>query len=161
MKTIRKDVASPLPILLFLPVQELNRSARELSTRTPRSTGLILANDSGQARAEDPRIRRMLDMLEPMMLPRARAPYFFAAATTQVTSSGNDVPPARIVMAMNFSDRPEFSAIRQAESTRMSPPNIKAAIPTTTIRIENQSFLAVSGCPSPSSAFPPLMEKIR
>ena len=111
MKTIRKDVASPLPILLFLPVQELNRSARELSTRTPRSTGLILANDSGQARAEDPRIRRMLDMLEPMMLPRARAPFFFAAATTQVTSSGNDVPPARIVMAMNFSDRPEFRAI--------------------------------------------------
>ena len=39
----------------------------------------------------------------------------------QVASSGNEVPPARIVIAMNLSLTPSLLAISVAESTKSSP----------------------------------------
>ncbi len=43
------------------------------------------------------RIRKMLKMLEPMMLPTAMSQFFFTVATTEVANSGNEVPAATIV----------------------------------------------------------------
>ena len=117
-KISRYDVASILPMRLFLPVQALTRSMTELNVITPRSAVFMLAKDNGHARAEAPRIRRIFEILDPRIFPKARAPFFFAAATTQVTSSGIDVPPARIVIATNLSESPAARAMRQAASTK-------------------------------------------
>ena len=58
----------------------------------PRSTYDIPPNERGFMSAAPPRIRRMFDMFEPRTLPRASCPRPLSAATTQVASSGIDVP---------------------------------------------------------------------
>ena len=40
--------------------------------------------------------KRILKILEPITFPIAISPFFFVAATTEVTNSGNDVPAATI-----------------------------------------------------------------
>ena len=78
------------------------RNAAEPRTAVMSMT-LMFPNERGVIVAEAPSMSSMLEMLEPSMFPSASWDLFFAAATTQVASSGRDVPPARIVIAMNFS----------------------------------------------------------
>ena len=99
-------------------------------------------------------------MFEPRIFPRASCPFFFAAATTQVTSSGIEVPPARMVTAMNLSLMFSILAIFVALSTNLSPPKIKAANPPRTIRIATHNFpLSGSAESLVSSAFPDLKDQ--
>ena len=72
---------------------------------------VIPSNDSGLIRAEPPRMSRMLEMLDPRTFPSASWPWPLAAATTQVASSGSEVPAAIMVIAMNFSESPAICAI--------------------------------------------------
>ena len=102
----------------------------------PRSAIVIPVKDSGEIIAEPPSIRRMLEMFEPSMFPRASWPRPFIAATTQVASSGIDVPAAITVIAMNLSDTPNNRAISVAEFTKRRPPKINPARPPVIIRIE-------------------------
>ena len=87
-----------------------------------------------------------------MIFPRANAPFFLAAATTQVTSSGREVPQARMVIATNFSDNPAERAISHAESTNMSPPKISPPKPPSTIKIANHIFFSEADSPTALSS---------
>ena len=112
-------------------------------------------NDRGWMRADPPRIRSTLNRLEPMMLPNASWPFFLTAAATQVASSGMEVPPARMVMAMNLSLTPSALAMAVAESTKRLPPRMSAPRPPRIITMEShslRSFCGSSGA-GESSAF--------
>ena len=60
------------------------------------------ANDSGEITADIPKINKMLKIFEPIALPKAKPGSFLIVATTEVTSSGNDVPIATIVKPIKF-----------------------------------------------------------
>ena len=94
----------------------------------------------------------MLNMLEPMMLPRASWPFFLAAATTQVASSGREVPPARIVIAMNLSLTFSILAMISAELTKSLPPMIRAANPAAMRRRDQPIFLSFTSSDEDSGA---------
>lgn len=63
-----------------------------------------------------PRTRRMLAMLEPMMLPRAISDFPLRSDMSDAASSGRDVAPATRVMAMMFWGMAWWLAIRTALS---------------------------------------------
>ena len=48
----------------------------------------------------NPRIRPILKMFEPTILPNERSAFFFIAAVIDAASSGSDVPQAMSVMDM-------------------------------------------------------------
>ena len=52
-------------------------------------------------------INRILKILEPITFPMAISLFRFDAATTEVTSSGSEVPAATIVSAIIFSEMPK------------------------------------------------------
>ena len=55
-----------------------------------------------EKKADEPRIKRMLKTFEPRIFPRANWSLSLRAATRLVANSGREVPPARIVTAMNL-----------------------------------------------------------
>ena len=57
---------------------------------------------SGEITADVPRIKRILNIFEPIAFPRASALSPFRVATMEVTSSGSDVPIATIVRPIKF-----------------------------------------------------------
>ena len=76
-------------------------------------------------------------MLEPITLPIAMSLSPFLAATTDVTSSGSDVPIATIVRPIRLSGIPNILAIVFAPSTVLLPP---ITIPAKPIAINNNCF---------------------
>ena len=66
---------------------------------------------SGEITADIPRIKRILNMFEPIAFPRASALSPFRVATMEVTSSGSDVPIATIVRPIKFWLTPKDTAI--------------------------------------------------
>ena len=90
---------------------------------------------SGESVAEHPKINKILKILEPIALPKAKPLSPFFVATIEVTSSGREVPIATIVSPMKFSLTPKFLAIIQAWSTTCCPPKITKANPKTINRI--------------------------
>ena len=95
----------------------------------PISTIDIPENERGEINAEPPRIKRILEIFDPRIFPRASCPLPFSAATTQVASSGIDVPAAMTVIAMNLSETPKIFAISVAALTKIFPPQISPASP--------------------------------
>ena len=69
--------------------------AMPVSTRKRLSKGISQMTDAV------PRMNRMLKILLPTMLPMAMSAFPLRAATTEVTSSGSDVPNATMVRPMN------------------------------------------------------------
>lgn len=69
---------------------------------------------SGESVAEHPKINKILKILEPIALPKAKPLSPFFVATIEVTSSGREVPIATIVSPMKFSLTPKFLATIQA-----------------------------------------------
>ena len=98
-------------------------------------------------------MRRRLKTLEPIILPNAISPLPLTAAAILVTSSGRDVPAARMVTEMNLSLMPAERAMFTAESTKSSPPPINATRPgiiiTTANTVEISGFSPVSSLLSP------------
>ena len=125
----RKAILSYLSILFFSPVNAAIHIIIALKNSTEKSTISIEDIDIGQIIEETPKTISILNILEPNIFPRARAPFFFLAATMQVANSGREVPPARMVTAMNLSLTPIYFAIFIAESTKSCPPKIRAASP--------------------------------
>ena len=74
---------------------------------------------------------KMLKILLPTMLPIAISALPLLAATTDVTSSGRDVPSATIVRPINRSLMPNIFASSVAASTVISLPTTISTIPTT------------------------------
>ena len=96
----------------------------------------------------------MLKTFEPRILPSASWFRPFRAATRLVASSGRDVPPARMVTAMNLSLTPSIRARAVAESTKRFPPKISPASPVRTRRMACQSLRGFDSAESSSEDFP-------
>ena len=77
----------------------------------------------GVIKEDTPSINRMLKMFEPTTFPTARSFSPFLAATTDVTSSGSDVPSATMVRPINVWLHPNVNAIFDALSTTRLPPH--------------------------------------
>ena len=86
----------------------------------------------------------LLKMLLPTTLPIAMSVSPFLAATTDVASSGNDVPADTIVSAITDSLTPNSVAMPEAPSTNQSPPKIRAAKPNTINRMDFHIGISVS-----------------
>ena len=84
---------------------------------------------SGEITADVPRIKRILNIFEPIAFPRASALSPFRVATMEVTSSGSDVPIATIVRPIKFWLTPKDTAIWLALFTTRLPPRMTAASP--------------------------------
>ena len=84
---------------------------------------------SGEITADVPRIKRILNIFEPIAFPRASALSPFRVATMEVTSSGSDVPIATIVRPIKFWLTPKDTAIWLALCTTRLPPRMTAASP--------------------------------
>ena len=82
-----------------------------------------------------------------MAFPIAISVFFLRAATTEVASSGRDVPMATMVNPIIVSLRPKLLAIILALSTLHFPPKNNAANPIKTYRISLNrlfSFFVIS-----------------
>ena len=75
-----------------------------------------------------PRMNIRLNRLLPMTLPSASCGFFLLAAMTAVTSSGNEVPTATIVMAMTASLMPQALARFLALSRNKFPPKMNLVV---------------------------------
>ena len=97
-----------------------------------------------------PKINMMLKILLPTTLPIAISVSPLRAATTEVASSGNDVPADTIVSAITDSLTPNSPAMPAAPSTNQLPPNTRATKPNT---IHNMAFhIGINGSVDTSSA---------
>ncbi len=74
-------------------------------------------------------IMRIFRIFEPMIFPIVILVRFFSAATSEVASSGTDVPTATIVSAIMLSESPYIFAIATAHSTKIFPPKKSQNIP--------------------------------
>ena len=72
-----------------------------LINKIPQSIIDSFSTCSGERMAENPRINKMLNRLEPIAFPSARPLSPFLVATMEVTSSGREVPIATMV-SQNF-----------------------------------------------------------
>ena len=77
----------------------LTRSQSKMALKDRRIQSMIDSPStvSGEIAADMPRINSILNRLDPMALPSARLLSPFLEATTDVTSSGKEVPTAIIV----------------------------------------------------------------
>lgn len=116
-------------IRFLRPVYAQIRSKTELRIRAAMSTIVMDAKDNGVIIEDNPRISIALNTLEPNMLPSANCSFPLIAAVRLVASSGREVPPARIVTAINLSLTPICRARAVALSTNKSPPKMRPARP--------------------------------
>jgi hypothetical protein len=94
------------------------------SMRTVRSS-----RDRGQSRALSPRMKRMLNVLVPAMLPTASDPAPISAASIPTASSGRLVPTDTTVRPISIGGMPIKAASRVPARTRISAPTISAKSP--------------------------------
>ncbi len=102
----RRIADSHLSNLYFLPLNiKTKRSTVEaISSKISKLNDLLYV--IGVINELIPRIRKILNIFEPMMFPMAISLFLRNAATTEVTSSGNEVPADTIVIPINFSLAP-------------------------------------------------------
>ena len=106
-----------------------NQSKMDEASNQIKSKFDIPLGKSGVMVAEHPKIKNILKRLLPMIFPIAISGFFFMAATTDVASSGREVPTATIVTPMTASLIPNPLAIPIAPFTNICPPKISAASP--------------------------------
>ena len=116
-------------------------------------------NATGLMADATPRTIRILKILEPTAFPTAISTSFFLAATTEVTSSGREVPMETMVSPTSVWLIPRSMAMRLAASTVRSPPKAMASAPPTIKRILfGQERMPISSSsssiPSMSTFFP-------
>lgn len=75
------------------------------------------------------RITTIFKTFDPTILPIAILLFPFSAATTDVTSSGSDVPTATTVNHIILSERPTYCANAIAPSTTRFHPTTRRSIP--------------------------------
>ena len=112
--------------------------------------------------AEEPSTKKVLKMLDPTTLPIAMSTLFFIAATTDVASSGSDVPMEMIVRAMTRSEMPRSRAKRVAKKTMALPPPLSRSSPARSIRsafFDGYSFISPSSSVFPDMASVTLYER--
>src|SRR3989338_4535506 len=82
-----------------------------------------------KSRPLTPRMSKMFAMFEPMTLPTAMDGLFWREATTEVASSGNEVPMATMVNPITRGGMRRNRAKREADSTNKSEPFNRTAKP--------------------------------
>lgn len=87
-------------------------------TSTNRSMLVIPKIFMGVIVALQPNIKNILNRLLPITFPIAISGFFFSAATIEVASSGNEVPPATRVRPITDSLTPNERAMFIAPSTK-------------------------------------------
>ena len=92
-----------------------------------------------RTRAQPPRMKPRLKMLEPTMLPTEMSPWPFNAAMIVTANSGAEVPSATTVRPMTSSEMPSRLDSREADSTTQCAPAPMMAMLPTTITEFNQS----------------------
>ena len=116
--------------IFFFTIQ--NTHVIKLNTRSTHiSIILSVINEIGLIAAATPKIKRMLNTLDPTTFPTAISSSFFLAAASDVASSGSEVPHATMVSPIRVSDTPKNPAKSTAPSTTQSPPNCTATAPPT------------------------------
>ena len=116
----------------FFPEVNISRNSRTVpAKRRYRSILKTGSKAIGRTRELTPRMKKILKMFDPIMLPTAMSLFFFTAATTDVASSGKEVPAATIVNPISFSLTPSAVAMSTADVTTNLPPMINPARPTT------------------------------
>ena len=102
-----------------------------LTSIIPQSTGDTPPMGIGDKVAQNPKTRKMLKTLLPMMLPMAMDELPFRAATMDVASSGSEVATAITVKPKRVSSTARPMDISLAEFTDKTPPPHKHAAPKT------------------------------
>ncbi len=90
---------------------------------------LAILNCTGLTILVIPSTKNTLKIFDPMILPIAILVLDLRTAVTDVTSSGNEVPTARIVSQTSFSDRHRDFARKRRLSTVSLPPSTSPASP--------------------------------
>lgn len=116
---------------------------------------LMLCSSNGDMSPETPVIIIRLNMFDPMTFPNASCGFFLIAATTDVISSGSDVPTATTVMPITASLMPHAFASDCDELRNICPPNISPQSVAIIMIMSNTVFLPASVVGhSSSDAFP-------
>lgn len=124
-----KNAPCPLCRTSFLPITKESKKSTVTPTQITISSQPATVTCSGEIIPVTARTRAILSTLEPTILPMAMLLFPFRAATTEVTSSGNEVPIATTVSPMTLSAIPTYLAIATAPSTTRFPPSISKRIP--------------------------------
>jgi len=96
---------------------------------------------SGAISAATPKIRRELDIFEPIILPRAMPVLPLMLAITLTTSSGAEVPKATTVKPIKKAETPNRLAIDDEPSTMISAPLMRNTKPIINRKISIYIFL--------------------
>ena len=102
-----------------------------LINKIPQSIIDSFSTCSGERMAENPRINKMLNRLEPIAFPSARPLSPFLVATMEVTSSGREVPIATMVSPIMIDGTCILFATLELPSTKKSAPLISSTKPIT------------------------------
>ena len=86
---------------------------------------VALLTIKGHIIAAMPRINKVLEILEPIMLPKAMPVLPFTLAKALITNSGAEVPKATIVKPIKKLETPYLLAIDEEPSIIMSAPLIR------------------------------------
>lgn len=128
-----------LSMACFLNVKAAIKVSSDAITRTIRSVMFIFVSCIGRTVAEIPRTSRMLNIFDPITLPRASCELPLSAAMMHVISSGRDVPTATRVIDITDSLNPRCFATVIAELRNISPPNMSAANDAAAMVINNHT----------------------
>ena len=93
-----------------------------LINKIPQSIIDSFSTCSGERMAENPRINKMLNRLEPIAFPSARPLSPFLVATMEVTSSGREVPIATMVSPITMGGMRKRLATEAAPSVNPLAP---------------------------------------
>ncbi len=135
----RQTNIAPSHRLIFrpFPVKMNRKSKRDARAFTSRSTLLSAVACRGVMVADVPRMRNVLNRLEPTTLPIAMSAFFLRAATIEVANSGREVPTETTVRPMILSVIPMDWAMLTAPVTSSRPPPVNPASPS---RINKTDF---------------------
>ena len=126
--TLVKASVAPMPnkVLLIPESTSMTETARVTGMSRLRFSSVM---DTGSITAVIPRMKRALNMFEPITLPIAISALPCMAPVRLTTSSGQDVPKPTIVRPMTNSLTPAFLAIAEAPSTSQSAPRTMSPRP--------------------------------
>jgi len=96
-----------------------------------------------------PNIKKILKIFEPITFPIAISLFFLKAATSDVTSSGREVPIETMVRPISFSLTPRKVAIATDLSTTNLLPKIKAVSPEIMNAIDQTGLYALTYASEP------------
>ena len=122
------ESAPPMPskVLLIPKSRRMTVTARVEGISLLRFPSVI---DTGIRAAVMPRMKRVLNIFEPMTLPTDMSALPCRAPVRLTTSSGQDVPKPTTVRPMTNSLTPAFLAIAEAPSTSRSAPRTMSPRP--------------------------------